>query len=299
MEESNKIVFIPPTTKRNYCHNPKSEHQPDSHDTLPDKQALIAFWAPTWGNAVKHNLKACWIRREQTGVSNVTAMKLSPITTEQVSRLIAKTLNWKAPGPDGINSFWIKRFAATHSYLAHHFNQFVEDTANIPDFLVQGITYLLLKSQDCQDPFKYRPITCLCTIYKIYTACTTEKIYKYLDTNELLAEEHKGCIKNSQGCKEQLIIDSVVLEKAHENNRNLYIVHSDYRKAFDSVPNSWLIHVLQIHKIDPRIINSLQQPMKNGQLPPKSKWKIMGLWVTRSVHNNIWLFKRRHFCGLV
>ena len=79
-------------------------------------------------------------------------MEHSPITTEQVSRLIAKTLNWKAPGPDGINNFWIKRFTATHSYLAHYFNQFMEDAGNIPDFLVQGITYVLPKSQDCQDP---------------------------------------------------------------------------------------------------------------------------------------------------
>jgi len=96
---------------------------------------LSAFRASTWGNAVKHNLKASWIRREQTGVSNVTAMEQSPITTEQVSRLIAKTLNWKAPRPEGINNFWIKRFTATHSYRAHHFNQFMEDAGNIPDFL--------------------------------------------------------------------------------------------------------------------------------------------------------------------
>jgi len=110
-------------------------------------------------------------------------MEHSPIITEQVSQLIAKTHNWKALGPDGINNFWIKRFTATHSYLSHHFNQFMEDARNIPDFLVQGITYLLPKSQDCQDPSKYRPITCLCTIYKIYTACIAEKIYKHLDTN--------------------------------------------------------------------------------------------------------------------
>jgi hypothetical protein len=78
----------------------------------------------------------------------------------------------------------------------------------------------------------------------------------------LLAEEQKGCIKNSQGCKEQLIIDSVVLEQAHRDNRNLYIAYIDYRKAFDSVPHSWLMRVLEMYKIDPVIIDSLQQVMK-------------------------------------
>jgi len=71
------------------------------------------------------------------------------------------------------------------------------DAGNTPDFLVQGITYLLPKSQDCQDLSKYRPITCLCTIYKIYTACIAEKIYKHLDANKLLAEEQQGCIKKT------------------------------------------------------------------------------------------------------
>jgi hypothetical protein len=72
-------------------------------------------------------------------VSNVTAIEHSLITTEIVSWIIAKTLNWKAAGPDGINNFWIKQFTATHSYLAHYFNQFMEVAGNIPDFLVQGI----------------------------------------------------------------------------------------------------------------------------------------------------------------
>jgi len=113
-------------------------------------------------------------------------------------------------------------------------------------------------------------------IYKIYTACIAEKIYKHLDTNKLLAEEQKGCIKNSQGCKEQLEIDSVVLEKVHKDNRNLYIAYIDYRKAFNSVPHSWLIHVLQIYKIDPQIINPLQQLMKKWtttvQVKVKNHW---------------------------
>jgi hypothetical protein len=81
-------------------------------------------------------------------VFNVTAMEHSLITIEEISWLNAKTLNWKAPGSDGISNFWIKRFTATHSYLAHYCNQFMEDAGNIPEFLVQGITYLLSKSRD-------------------------------------------------------------------------------------------------------------------------------------------------------
>ena len=77
----------------------------------------------------------------------------------------------------------------------------MEDAGNIPEFLVQWITYLLPKSRDLEDPSKYKPITCLYTMYKIYTECIAEKIYKHLERNKLLAEELKGRIENSQGCK--------------------------------------------------------------------------------------------------
>ena len=52
------------------------------------------------------------------------------------------------------------------------------------------------------------------------------------------------------------------MEQVHKDNRNLYIAYSDCHKASDSVSHSWLIHVLQIYKIDPQIINSLQQLTK-------------------------------------
>jgi hypothetical protein len=86
-----------------------------------------------------------------------------------------------------------------------------------------------------------------------------------------ISRKTKVCIKNSQGCKEQLIIDLVVLEKAHKDKRSQYIAYIDYGKAFDSVPHSWLIRVLEIHKIDPMIINLLQQSMKKWTTPCKSK----------------------------
>jgi hypothetical protein len=122
----------------------------------------------------------------------------------------------------------------------------LEDARNILGFLVQWIKYLLPKSQDCQDPSKYRPISCLCTIYKTNTSCIAGKIYKDLEANKLLAEEQKGCIKNSQGCKEQLIIDSVVMEQAHKDNQNVYIAYIDYRKDWLSATQLAYTHITNI-----------------------------------------------------
>jgi hypothetical protein len=41
----------------------------------------------------------------------------------------------------------------------------------------------------------------------------------------------KVVLKNVFGCKEQLIIDTVIMEQARKNNRNIYTAFIDYKKA--------------------------------------------------------------------
>lgn len=85
----------------------------------------------------------------------------------------------------------------------------------MPSYITEGITFMLPKDpNDTCNPAKYRPITCLQNIYKIITSCITEIIYNYTQENNILAEEQKGCRRFSQGCKEQLTIDTVVSKHA-------------------------------------------------------------------------------------
>jgi len=70
-----------------------------------------------------------------------------------------------------------------------------------------------------------------------------------------------------------------------KDNQNLYIVYIDYCKAFDSVPHSWFICILEIYKIDPLIINSLQQLMKKWTTALQVKAQTIRLRVTRSPFN--------------
>lgn len=131
----------------------------------------------------------------------------------------------------------------------------------MPQFLTEGKTYIKPKNKDTQNPSNYRPITCLPTMYKIITAIITRKIDKQLTTHDILTEEQKGCRKKSRGCKEQLIIDSVITKQAEKNQRNLKVCYIDYKKAFDSIPHTWLVKTLEIYKIDPVIINFLEKTM--------------------------------------
>jgi hypothetical protein len=130
-------------------------------------------------------------------------MKYEQITTEDVQKVIIKTNNWKTPGPDHIQNYWRKRFTATHPYLAKQLSRLITNPHETPHFLTEGNTYLIPKDlNDCKNPSKYRPKTCLPTIYKIFTSYISDKIYKHLQENKIIADQQKGGACNTRGCKE-------------------------------------------------------------------------------------------------
>ena len=227
----------------------------------PSKDEITEFWSGIWSQPLEHNRDAEWIRAENRKMEKVTEMEFVNISTQELSTVIKSSRNWNAPGVDNIHNFWYKKFSSLHEQLAIKLSELVRGDKMVPQFLTEGITLLKPKDGDTKNPAKYRPITCLPTIYKFLTSCIANKIYTHCDENTILAEEQKGCRKNSQGSKEQLIIDAVVMNQVHSKKRNIYTTFIDYKKAYDSVPHSWLIHVLEIYKINTTIVTFLKNMM--------------------------------------
>lgn len=233
----------------------------NNNQALPSKEDLTNYWSSLWSSPKQHKRNAHWIESEMEKV-NIAPMPFDMITTEEVSEAVKCTDNWKAPGVDGTHNFWYKKFSSLHQALARNFTHILHHPEDTPKFLTLGMTNMLPKSAQTKDPTQYRPITCLPTLYKILTSCLTNRIYRHVELNNVLAEEQKGCKREHQGCKEQLIIDSVILKQAQRNHRNICTAFVDYKKAFDSVPHSWLVKVLEIYKIHPTIITFLSTIMK-------------------------------------
>ena len=157
----------------------------------------------------------------------------------------------------------MKSLTSIHQDLANAYTNVIEHPEEMPTWLTEGITYLLPKSEDTEDPKNYRPITCLPTMYKILTSVITERTYRFLHENQILPTEQKGCKRGSYGCKEQLLINKMVIEDCKSRRKNLTTAWIDYKKAFDSVPHTWIIKCLELYKICPVAINFMKECMKN------------------------------------
>ena len=110
---------------------------------------------------------------------------------------------------------------------------------------------ILAKSNDTKDPKNYRPINCLSTTYKLLTSVLTGRTYSHLQENDPFPLEQKGCRRGLYGCKDQLMINKIILENCKKRKRNWSCTWIDYKKGFDSVPHEWILRSLELFKVSP------------------------------------------------
>ena len=143
--------------------------------------------------------------------------------------------------------------------------------------MTKGRTVLIMK-----DPEKgaaaenYRPITCLPVMWKLPTRIIAEDLYEFLDTENLLPDEQKGCRKNSQGTKDQLYIDKMVLKEVKSKKTNIAMGWKDYKKAYDMVPHSWILECLILFGAAENIRSLLENSMMSWQTELTSNGQTLG-----------------------
>ena len=75
----------------------------------------------------------------------------------------------------------------THNLLTNLLSELVRN----PEWLPEGLTYLLPKTKERDKPENYSPITCLSATYKLLTPILTERT-SFIESNDLFAIEQKG-----------------------------------------------------------------------------------------------------------
>ncbi len=103
----------------------------------------------------------------------------------------------------------------------------------------------------------YRPITCLNTGYKLFTAVITSELRAHCEVNNILPHEQKALQRGQRGCLDTLMVDAMILESARVRYRNLSVAWIDYKKAYDRVPHDWVERILNDIKAPRYISNNI------------------------------------------
>ena len=138
--------------------------------------------------------------------------------------------------------------------------------AQVPDWMTKEKTTLVQKyPSKGTAPNNYRPITCLRMTWKILIAQMREAIYYSLTSRGLIPEEQKVCRKGSRGTAELLWIDQHILNESNTGRENLATVWIDYKKAYDMVPQSWMINCLKMYNISHEVTNFIEKTMNTWE----------------------------------
>ena len=70
------------------------------------------FWSKVGDNPVPYKEDAEWLKEVELELENIKIQEYVEITKEDVTMQIRRVSNWKAPGLDGIQGFWFKRFTS-------------------------------------------------------------------------------------------------------------------------------------------------------------------------------------------
>ena len=166
-------------------------------------------------------------------------------TVLELKAALTKSQKWKSPEIFEVPIFLSNVILSSHITFIILLNEIMKNPDKTPKWMCWVTTYLPGKSNGTKDPKNYRPMTCLSITYKILTSVLTDRTYSHMEQNNLFPIKQKGCRTGLYGCKDQLMINKIILENCKKTKRNLSYAWIDYKKAFDSVPHEWILNCLK------------------------------------------------------
>ena len=255
----------------------------------PEMEKFVEFWGGIWeqNEPTPHMPWMEEVKAELNEKANIVTK--FEITEEKLKKETSKRKNWTAPGVDGVQNFWWKKFTPAQKALARILTTIYEDNKMIPEWWPSGRTVLLPKVKDLSDEKNYRPITCLNTSYKILTGLLAKHMREHAVINEIWDEGQLGAVEGVLGTVDQLIIDRCIMEEVKQYQRNLAVAFYDYKKAYDMVHHDWMIRVYEWIGIQRNVIQLIKELM--------DRWKTkLELWNGNEKMTSRWI---QILCGFL
>ena len=151
---------------------------------------------------------------------------------------------WGGVDPDGFFPLFFRKVSGTLSPKLSRFYRFLFRRSIFPDERKLCNTVPVPKCGLSADASNYRPISILPVLSKVAEKLVFKPLYKYLDSNDLLADRQYAYRKRLGTCDALLDLTSHMQEDL-DNGFETRIVQIDFSAAFDLVNHKALIFKLQ------------------------------------------------------
>ena len=177
----------------------------------------------------------------------------SEITEKELQEALEQTENEKTPGCDGIPYEFYKKFwnligEDMHSAMMHN----LKENKALSVSQRTSIIALLYKRDDKQLLKNWRPISLLCTDYKILSKALANRMKSKL---HLLLNPEQTCSVPERTIFQNLFLTRDIIIYCNQKHMNGYILTIDQEKAFDRVDRNFLFEVMKKMNFGSKILS--------------------------------------------
>ncbi len=168
----------------------------------------------------------------------------APVFSEFENKLKSRR-NKSAPGPNGVPYTVYKRCERTKRFLFGILTDLWR-VKRIPKVWTIGESVLIAKTNDLNDPAKFRNITKTNTSGKLNMGMLADKMMDYMIDNGYIDKSiQKGFLRKTPGCVEHTQALLEELKDAKSSRRQIYVVWIDLMNAYGRIPHNLILFALR------------------------------------------------------
>lgn len=193
-----------------------------------------------------------WIENLMPVPSDVEVIPfdLSPITPNQIKKVLKGRPSNSSPGVDGITYHHLKNLPSAQHFLATLFSKILLQSQDPPSSWRLAKFITIHKKGVTTDPGNFRPIALTSVIAKLFHKIIAIRLEEYLISNNFLDTSlQKGFLRGINGCMEHIFAIQTILCNAKDHSLPIYMSFIDLRNAFGSVAHSYIYDMLNHIKL--------------------------------------------------
>jgi hypothetical protein len=209
-----------------------------------DKQEVLDRWKQYFADLMKTDRKI-GNQAQEEGTSE-KKIEVEPPTYKEVSDIIKKLKENKAPGTDNIPAELIKCGGYILKHRMYKLILLIWNKEQSPTEWLQGIICPIYKKGEQTIHSNYRPIMLLDIPYTIFTIILNNRLPEIVESK--LSDVQSG-FRPNRSTLDNIFIVRQTCEKCYKYNINLHNIFVDYIQAFDSVNRNKVIDSLNQYDI--------------------------------------------------
>lgn len=170
------------------------------------------------------------------------ALGAAAVSPDEVGRALRTAPPGRSPGLDGIPVELYRRFKDSFLPILARLFTAVGTLGQLPAGFTEGLITILFKSGDRADPKCYRPITLLCTDYRLYAKVLALRLNPCLP--DVIDREQTGFVPGRR-IGENVMALQCLAQLLRRQGRWAVAVFCDFYKAYDTIDRTFLISAMR------------------------------------------------------